>query len=69
MKIVYNEGSPPQGLSEARRGSSVFFFKYQYWSAAGAPRRGRRHISLSGVWGYQPPSSIPELNDFHGKSL
>ncbi len=37
-------GSPPQGLSEARRGSAVFTTML-IESAAGAPRRGRRGSS------------------------
>jgi len=50
MKIIthcnFYEGSPPQGLSEARRGSAVFTdIHFRNWSAAGAPRRGRRGSS------------------------
>jgi len=38
------EGPPPQGFSEARRGKKVKGWTGS-WTAAGAPRRGRRQSS------------------------
>jgi len=47
------EGPPPQGLSEARRGSAVFCkYTYRHRSAAGAPRRGQRGSSQI-IWNYK----------------
>jgi len=44
--MQFQEDPPPQGLSEARRGSAVFCkYTCRHRSAAGAPRRGRRGSS------------------------
>jgi hypothetical protein len=40
----YGEGSPPQGLGTARRGK-FGFREMGIETAAGAPPRGRRHLS------------------------
>jgi len=42
------------GASSGPRWASAVL---SHWSAAGAPRRGRREASFAGVWGRQPPSS------------
>src|SRR5208337_5041069 len=47
------EVPPPQGPFGAQRGEYGFC---HFKSAAGMPRRGRRHFSPVGVWGHQPPS-------------
>ena len=54
------EGSPPQGLSEARRGNVVFQGSYssRLIRRGGAPS-GAAGFIAKGVWGHQPPSRYP----------
>jgi len=56
------EGSPPQGPSRGTAAQFVCFSDICRWSAAGAPRRGRRHISKWGVWGSQSPIILSRKN-------
>ena len=55
----HKEGSPPQGLSEARRGREVLFISR--WNRRGGAPSGAAALSLLGVWGHQPRFMIHRL--------
>ena len=54
--MIYYMASPPRlGVPRGARRGKCSFYGAASLIRRGAPRLGRQHFSLVGVWGHQPP--------------